>query len=41
MSYRENPPGKKEQNFIDVLLYALAGSVLAVMSFSFLLWLRF
>lgn len=31
----------KKQNVLDYLLYTLAGAVLATMSFSFLLWLRF
>jgi hypothetical protein len=31
----------KELGIFDYLLYALAGSVLAAFSFSFLLWLRF
>jgi hypothetical protein len=31
----------REHCFIDYLLYILAGSVLAAISFSFLLWLRF
>jgi len=31
----------KQRNVIDYLLYALAGSALAAVSFSFLLWLRF
>lgn len=35
-----NLPGK-ERNVFDYLLYALAGSVLLTVSFSFLLWLRF
>ncbi len=31
----------KNSGFLDYLLYTLAGGVLAVFSFSFLLWLRF
>jgi hypothetical protein len=30
-----------QKSFLDYLLYLLAGSVFAVISFSFLLWLRF
>lgn len=36
----KNSNGKK-QDVLDYVLYALAGGVLATMSFSFLLWLRF
>ncbi len=32
---------KKDRNPIDNLLYILVGSVITVISFSFLLWLRF
>ncbi|MDH3999520.1 MAG: hypothetical protein OET90_11875 [Desulfuromonadales bacterium] len=28
-------------NFMDVLLYILAGSAMTIMSVSFILWLRF
>ncbi len=31
----------KNGNFFDYLLYALAGSVFLVMSYSFILWLQF
>jgi len=37
----KNRQNKKDKTLIDYFLYALAGSVLAAMSFSFLLWLRF
>lgn len=30
-----------QKSFLDYLLYLLAGSVFAVIGFSFLLWLRF
>ena len=35
------PEQKKDRNAVDYFLYILAGSVIAVISFSFLLWLRF
>lgn len=38
---RSNNGPEKERSIFDYLLYALAGSVLAAVSFSFLLWLRF
>ncbi len=36
-------PRENRQNrcFLEMLLYVLAGSVLAAVSFSFLLWLKF
>ncbi|HXV20633.1 MAG TPA: hypothetical protein VD811_06565 [Desulfuromonadales bacterium] len=39
--FRSNDGPDKEHGIFDYLLYALAGSVLAAFSFSFLLWLRF
>ncbi len=41
VSQRQHRYQKKERNLVDVFLYTLAGSALAVMSFSFLLWLQF
>jgi len=41
IQHRKNNNWNKERNVLDYLLYALAGSVLATVSFSFLLWLRF
>jgi hypothetical protein len=38
--FRSNNGPDKEHGIFDYLLYALAGSVLAAFSFSFLLWLR-
>lgn len=40
MQRRNNNGQDKERDFFDYLLYTLAGSVLATVSFSFLLWLR-
>ncbi len=31
----------KDRNFIDYLMYALAGGAFAAITFSFLLWLEF
>jgi hypothetical protein len=39
--FRSKNGPDKEHGIFDYLLYALAGSVLAAFSFSFLLWLRF
>lgn len=38
---KDNNLSSKERDVFDYLLYALAGSVLVTISFSFLLWLRF
>lgn len=32
---------KKDRSLLDYVLYILAGGVIAAISFSFLLWLRF
>ncbi|AMV73372.1 hypothetical protein JCM30471_17870 [Desulfuromonas carbonis] len=32
---------RKDRNFLDYLLYTLAAGVIAAISFSFLLWLRY
>ncbi len=32
---------RKDHNFLDYLLYTLAAGVMAAISFSFLLWLRY
>jgi hypothetical protein len=37
----KEPNREDRKSFLDYLLYLLAGSVFAVISFSFLLWLRF
>jgi len=41
MQQRSGNDAGKQRNAIDYLLYGLAGSALAAVSFSFLLWLRF
>jgi hypothetical protein len=37
----KEPKDSDRKGFLDYLLYLLAGSVFAVIGFSFLLWLRF
>jgi hypothetical protein len=37
----DNAKSRKEINIIDALLFVLAGSSMAIISVSFLLWLRF
>jgi hypothetical protein len=39
--HTKEPKAEDQKSFLDYLLYLLAGSVFAVISFSFLLWLRF
>jgi hypothetical protein len=39
--HAKEPKDNDQKSFLDYLLYLLAGSVFAVISFSFLLWLRF
>lgn len=37
----DNGKARTQINFMDALLYLLAGSSMAIISVSFLLWLRF
>ena len=37
----DNPKDKMPINIMDAFLYLLAGSAMAIISISFLLWLRF
>ena len=41
MFRRSHHQQKKNHSFLDYLLYTLACTVIAAISFSFLLWLRF